>query len=248
MTTSPRWTYMLRIPQRKPHQLRIDRLAEYMREFASLLGVENEPMFAGIKDASTGLRARVPDNRKAIAWKRIQMAKSNPESKPARHLRLIESLLGQDCLSSAELKDSSDRIIYLFQAHEQITVDSTTIRQHGVVDGVVTGIVGADDTMHLHVRDVLSRDIKLLVRNEDLARRLLNHFRQGQIRLLVHGLWMRTEDGWVPENNRCAVDGFEVLDDAPAAEIFAQIASIPGDGWRDMEDPMAVWREIRGVH
>lgn len=239
---------MLRIPQRRPHQLRIDRLADYMREFAGLIGLENEPMFAGIKDASTGLRAKVPGNRRARAWKRIQLAKLDPCSKAARHLRQIESMLGEDGLSSAQLKDSSDKIIYLFQAHEQVSVDSVTIRQHGVVDGVVTGIVGADDTMHLHVRDVLARDIKLLVRNEDMARRLLKHFRQGSIRLQVHGLWTRTEDGWVPENNRCVVDGYEVLDDAPATEVFAQMASIPGDGWRELEDPMAVWRDIRGVH
>src|SRR5690606_3790297 len=137
------WTYMLRIPQRRPHQLRIDRLAEYMREFANLLGLENEPMFAGIKDASTGLRAKVPINRRDHVWKRVQTAKFNQASKPARHLRLIEAMLGEDHLSSAELTDASDRVIYLFQAHEQINVSSATIRQHGEVDGVVTGLVGA---------------------------------------------------------------------------------------------------------
>jgi hypothetical protein len=246
VTISPIWT--LRIPQRKPHQLRIDRLAEYMLEFASLLGLENEPMFAGIKDASTGLRAKVPAIRRNHVWKRIQTARVNPASKPARHLRLIEAMLGEDHLSSAELRDTNDKVIYLFQPHEQHNVSSATIRQHGEVDGVVTGLVGADDTMHLHVRDSLARDLKLIVRNEEMARGLLKHFRRGCIRLRVHGVWSRTEDGWVPESNRCVVDGFDVLDDTPASDIFAQIASIPGNGWCDIDDPLATWRDLRGIH
>lgn len=237
---------MLRIPNRSPNQLRMDRLAEYMREFAQLLGLDNQPVFAGIKNASIGLRAKVPHKHKTSAWKRIQTAKSLPDSAPARNLRKIEALLTEDSLGSAELRDTSDKVIYLFKAHEQPDMLSMTIRQHGEVDGVVTGLVGADDTMHLHLRDALSRDLKLVVRDEQLARNLLTHFRQGHVRLRVHGAWVRTEDGWVPETNRCVVDGFEVLDDTPAIEVFANLAATVGSSW--CEDPMATWRDLRGIN
>jgi len=239
---------MLRLPQKRPHQLRLDRISEYMRELASLLGLENEPMFAGIKDASTGLRAKIPLNRQNHAWKRVHTAKSDPTSRPAKHLRQIETMLGEDQLSSAELKDSNEKVVYLFQAHEQIVVSSATISQSGEVDGIVTGLVGADDTMHLHLRDSLSRDLKLVVRSEAMARALLEHFRASQIRLRVHGTWTRTEDGWIPENNRCTVDGFDVLDETSASEVFAQIAVIGDDGWSDEADPLATWRDLRGTH
>lgn len=239
---------MLRIPQRRPHQLRIDRLAEYMREFADLLGTDNSPMFAGIKDASTGLRAAVPAKRRSHAWKRIHTARYDASSRPAKVLRRIESLLGEDHLASAELLDDKQNVLYLFHAHEQSNVNHVTIKQHGEVDGMVTGLVGADDTMHLHLRDCLSRDLKLVIRQEELARNLLKHFREGLVRLRVHGIWARTDDGWVPEANRCVVDGYEPLDETPAAEVFAQIASIPSNGWTELTDPAAAWRDIRGAH
>ena len=248
VTINSKWSYMLRLPQRRPHQLRLDRLSEYMSAFANLLGVENDPMFAGIKDASTGLRAKISPNRRDQVWKRIQTAKSDPSSKPARSLRQIETMLGEDHLSSAELKDAGERVIYLFQAHEQIIVSSATVRQSGEVDGIVTGLVGADDTMHLHLRDAFARDLKLVVKSEELARELLMHFRNGQIRLQVHGMWLRTEDGWIPEANRCVVESFDVLDETPASGVFAQIAAISDDGWSNEDDALATWRDLRGTH
>lgn len=248
MAAEPRWTYMLRIPHRNPSQIRMDRLAEYMREFAQLLGVENQPVFAGIKNASVGLRAKVPAKHRNSAWKRVQAAKSLPDSKPARHLHKIESMLGEDAFSSAELKDNSDKVVYLFQPKEQTNMYSASIKQHGEIDGVVTGIVGADDTMHLHVRDALSRDLRLVVKDEALARDLLTHFRHGHVRLRVHGVWVRTEDGWIPETSRCTVDGYELLDETPACEVFERLASAPGNGWCELPDPMGAWRELRGIN
>ena len=239
---------MLRLPDRRPHQLRVDRLADYMREFANLLGLDNKPMFAGIKDASTGLRVRIPHTRKTDAWRRVQKAKADPNSRPGRHLRQIEDMLGQDHFSSAELRDSGNNVIYLFRAHDQVTVDTVTIRQSGEVDGVVTGLIGADDTMHLHLRDHLARDLKLVIRDESMARDLLQHFRKGVVRVRVHGLWVRSDDGWIPETNRCVVDGFTVLDESTAGEVFQRLASIEGNGWVDLADPLAVWRDLRGLH
>lgn len=242
------WAYMLRIPGGSPRQIRMDRLAEYMREFAQLLGIKNSPVFVGIKDASIGLQAAIPPARRTDVWKRIQTAKAHQDSQPARCLRRIESLLGEDGFNSAEVQDTSAKVIHLITAKRRYEVKGVTIKQHGEVDGVVTGLVGADDTMHLHVRDALSRDIKLVVRDEAMARELLARFRDGHVRLRVHGSWVRTEDGWVPENNRCTVDGYQVLNESSASDVFAQIASTPGNGWCNLPDPMEAWRDLRGIN
>lgn len=242
------WAYMLRIPDGSPDQIRMDRLAEYMREFAQLLGVKNNPVFVGIKDASIGLQTAIPSARRTDAWKRIQTAKISQDSQPARCLRRIESLLEEDGFNSAEVRDTSAKVIHLITAKRRDEVKGVTIKQHGEVDGVVTGLVGTDDTMHLHVRDALSRDIKLVVRDETMARELLTRFRHGHVRLRVHGTWVRTEDGWVPENNRCTVDGYQVLDETSASDVFAQIAATPGNGWCELPDPAAAWRDLRGIN
>lgn len=242
------WTYMLRIRDASPERIRMDRLGEYLRIFAELLGLENAPVFKGIKNASIGLKAQIPTPRREAAWVRIQEAKYKEKSRPRNLLRKLESMLGEDSFGSAELKDAQDNVVVLFQAKQPPPMSKMTIRQAGEVDGVVTGLVGADDTMHLHLRDIHDRDIKLIVRDEELARELLGRFRLGTVRVRVHGSWLRTELGWIPESNKCTVDSFLVLIEEPLTKIMGRLSEVPGNGWREMDDPYAFWRDIRGRH
>jgi hypothetical protein len=243
-----KWTYMLRILRRNPDQIRMDRLAEYMRELALMIGAETNPVFKGIKKASTGLKVAVPASKRDRAWHNVQLAKQNPESKPARHLRAIEGMLSDDLIKTAQLLDSSEKVVYVFNTPQVEEFAPCSVKQAGEVDGVVTGLVGADDTMHLHVRDYASRDFRLVVKDEALARLLLTYFRRGVLRFKVYGTWQRTEDGWVPETSKCVVEAFEVLDEALLVDIFHSLASVADNGWKDFSDPMAIWRDIRGVH
>lgn len=245
---APKWNYMLRIHGRNPQQMALERMGDYMREFACLLGHENEPRFAGIKEASTGLRALVPAKHRLAAWKRVQTAKTRADSAPARHFRAIEKMLGEDALHTAELLDADSNVVHLFHGKRQPQIEALRVKQRGEVDGLVTGLVGADSTMHLHLRDHLSRDLKFVVTNERLARQLLQQFRAAYVRLQVHGTWLRTPDGWVPENNKCSVDSFEVLDGASASDVADQIASAKGNGWREIGGAHLAWVKLREGH
>ncbi|KAB7767613.1 hypothetical protein CKY51_11130 [Xanthomonas maliensis] len=226
----------------------MDKLADYLKEFAELLGLENKPVFVGIKNASIGLKGKVSARRRESVWRRVQEAKYRPTSRPARHLKALQTYMGRDGFREAELKDNEGKVLCLFRSEEQIPMQAMTVKKHGAVDGIVTGLKGADDTMHLYVRDQMSRDHNLVVRDEALARELLRHFRSGMVRLRVHGSWQRTEDGWVPESGKCVVDSYDQLDETPLVEVMAGLAAIPGNGWAEADDPMAVWRELRGIH
>lgn len=241
------WTYMLRLLRRNPDRIRMDRLADYMREFAKLVGLENQPTFVGIRKASTGIKVAVPVHRQKAAYLRVSEAHAQPDSKPAVPLRGIEAMMGEDGIAKAELINASHKVVYLFRAPALNDSVDARIQQAGDVDGTITGIVGADDTMHLHLRDHLGRDLRLIVRSEDLARALLSRFRLGAVRLSVHGTWIRTEQGWIPESNKCTVDRFEALDDTSPLEIFDALGSIPGNGWSDVPDAEAAWRDLRGI-
>lgn len=239
---------MLRIMKRDPDRFRMDRVAEYMREFADLLGIENNPVFKGIKKASTGLKAAIPQDRQHYAHARITEAKTNPASKAGKALHHIEDMLGADGIHEAQLLDASENVVYLF-AGKAVEIDPIArIHQDGFVDGTVTGLVGADETMHLHLRDHMGHDFRLLIRDEEQAREILKNFRAGTIRAYVRGSWIRTDDGWAPEANRCTIASFEVLDDAPAGEVFAAIAKVDGNGWSSMDAPMSAWEQLRGIH
>lgn len=239
---------MLRILQRNPDRIRMDRLGEYIRQFGELLGSENAPIFKGIKKASTGLKAAIPAERQHYAYLRLVEAKQNPSSRPARALQSIEDMMGKDCIKQAQLLDSTGNIVYLLQGHFEDTDKIGTLYQQGTVDGTVTGIVGADDTMHLHLRDHFDQDLKLVIRNEGLARELLQRFKKGYVRLNIHGSWHRTDFGWAPESNKCTVDSFDVLDETPLQDVFTEIADIPGNGWKSLDDPVFTWEALRGLH
>lgn len=241
-------SFMLRILRRDPDAMPMSRLGEYIVEFAALLGAENKPVFRGIKKASTGLRAYTPPDRTPFCRERIKQAKTDPNSKSARHLHVIEEMLGVDAIAEAQILDERDNVIYLVFGHKQEDENAERLFQESWVDGVVTGLVGADDTMHLHLRDHFDRGLKLNIRDEVLARDILTHFRIGSVRLLVRGTWIRTENGWSPEASKCTVQRFEALEDTPISQILAAAARVKGNGWRELADPIANWEDIRGLH
>lgn len=241
-------SFMLRIMRRNPDAVPMSRLGEYIIEFAALLGAENKPVFRGIKKASTGLRAYTPPDRTHYSRARIKQAKSDPASKPARHLHAIEEMLGADSIAEAQILDEDDNVIYVVFGHKEEDSNTERLFQEGWVDGVVTGLVGADDTMHLHLRDHFDRDLKLNIRDETLARDILTHFRIGSVRLCVRGTWVRTENGWSPEASKCTVQRFEALEDTPLGHVLGAAARVKSNGWRELEDPIGEWANIRGLH
>lgn len=243
-----RYTYMLRLLKRNPERIRMDRLAEYIALFAELLGLDNEPVFKGIKRASTGLKAAVPEERRPRAYLRLVQSSKEPESKPARVVRELEHMLGVDGIPEAQLLDADSNIIRVLVGVEPANEKLDRLFQEGTVDGTVTGLVGADDTMHLHLRDQRGIDFRLVIRDEELARDILRNFRQGTIRATIEGHWLKAEHGWHPEANRCTVSRFEVLEDTPLSQVFDDLAALPGNGWAAGPGAEDFWKELRGIH
>lgn len=244
---SVNWTYTLRLLERDPDSIPMERLADYLRAFSDLIGVENKPVFKGIKKASTGLRAFVPPENRGKAQLRLVTAQSNSENEMSRPIKVLQSMMSIDRIPCAELLDESNNIIALFSGVEEAAQQTFKVKQQGSIDGVVTGIKGADDTINVYVRDSLNRDLIFICRNVEVSRQLLQRFRLGSVRLHVHGSWIRTEQGWIPEQNKCYLDSFEDLDEATPLEVFRSLNAIPNNGWINFEDPVAEWEKIRGI-
>lgn len=241
-----KWSYQLRLLGMKPATIPMERLGLYLQEFAALMGAENRPVFNGLKDASVGMLALVPEMRAHHVQTRLVQARQDPNSRPGRHAARIHDMVDADGVPGAEIRDRSDNVIYVFPRRDMQTAAIPTITQSSTIDGVVTGMVGADDTMHLHLRDWADRDIRIIVRDVGMARDLLAHFRKGIVRVTADGLWKRTEMGWIPENNRCTAKGFDVLNEDPVDVIMERFVAVPGNGWKTLKDPMGFLRELRG--
>lgn len=248
MNTRNDWTYMLRILRRKPDQIPMERIGEYIVEFAKLLGGENHPVFKGVKSASTGLKARVAPEYQHHCHLRLIEARDVPDSGPARSVGRLSDMLGEDGLNTAQLLDRDGKIVHILSGRKPANDELPRLYQDGFVDGLVVGLVGADDTMHLHLREATGSTIRFILREEGLARQLLEHFRRGSVRLYAHGLWKRTESGWLPESGKCTVDRFEALEETSLIEVFSGIAANPDNGWNRIADPIEVWKTLRGIH
>jgi hypothetical protein len=234
--------------KRDPDRIPMDRLAEYLRLFADLIGSENHPVFKGIKKASTGLKAKLEVERLPHVHARFDLIRTDSASRPAKIAAALESYLGEDGINEAQLLDSNSNVVHLFRGLKPTIEEVARVYQESTVDGVVTGMVGADDTMHLHLRSVTSQDLRFIVRDENLARELLSYFRKGILRLTVQGTWIRSGQGWQPEVNKCRVHSFIALDETPITEIFREFAKISENGWKTVKNPELFWEKIRGIN
>lgn len=241
---------MLRIMGRNPDRIPMERLGEYIQEFAKLLGSENHPTFKGIKKASTGLKAYIPAERVHHAHARLVKAKTatSTSNQASKSLFRIEEMLGADAISKAQLLSAANDVIYDFHCPAPQIETLVKVSQQGSVDGIVVGIQGVDDTSHVRLLDSLGRILNLVVKDSLLARNLATHFKGSQVRLNVSGTWVRTDDGWIPESGKCHVEDFQSLEDSALRAIFDDLLKIPNNGWSIMNDPLTEWASLRGIN
>ena len=116
--------------------------------------------------------------------------------------------------------------------------------QSGVLDGVLIRIGGRDDTVPAHLRD--GDTIHLCNATREMARRLAVHLYGPPLRVNGNGRWERDAYGrWVMK--RFNITSFEELDDAPLGEVAQRLRAVEGSGWKEIEDPTAELRHLRGL-
>lgn len=239
-------TYSLKLYDRKLADISLDRLAEYLKDFAHVLGKDNHPIFSSIDEGSILLRAKVPSSKVSTIDKRLLDAQSgDTQSGLSKVLIKMENMMSEDGISKAEFINHDQHVVVaLLAANDEATAHWVT--QVGEVDGEIVGVIGADDTMHVTVKEWGGRIVRLVAQVE-LGRDLGHHLRMGTVRLHVHGRWNRTENGWKPDPKRCFISRFEMLDESSAIHILNELRAIPGNGWRSEPNPMALWQELRGI-
>lgn len=241
------WTYALRLLGGSPATIPMDRLGEYISVFAQLLGEENHPTFKAVVKGSVTVRARTPEQNTPAVNNRLQVAKSDPDSKPAKALHRLEKMSGEDNYKGGEVRNRDDNVIFAFGAKKLADSFSLpSVQDTGEIDGIVIGISGADDTIHIAVRDSQGRDIRLITRDIGLSKELALRFRGSEIRFYVHGAWVRYEDGWRPETGKAYLDHFEDLEGGSLVDYFRSLRQIKGNGWAELENPQQYWEDLRG--
>ncbi|WP_157006640.1 hypothetical protein [Luteibacter yeojuensis] len=114
------------------------------------------------------------------------------------------------------------------------------------VRGTVTSLTKRGSSHHLHLCDFNLRNIRVLVRSDDLAAKLESRVQTGMVGVQVMGRWERTEAGWLPISDECEAISFVALKEGSIADSLDLLTSIACDGWNALDDPIAEWKKLRG--
>ena len=235
--------FNLRITAYTPETIPMNRLAEYMLQFAALMGSETHVHFKGLKKGSTVLCVRVEQEDVPKVGERL--AKVNTGDAPAdivRPFKALNDMLRADN-ARATLKRGSAQIIKFPGCDSPVAQRIGPVKEYGELDGMVISVGGKDNTKHIRLIGHDGEQYKLTTSSIELAKELGNNL-FSYVRVTGMGTWFRNEDGmWELEN--FITQSCEPLEDGSLIEAVAALRDVEGDDWKNLPDPLAAWRELR---
>jgi hypothetical protein len=234
--------YRLRIDAFTPATLPMKRLAEYMAEFARLLGEPERVHFVRVDESSAVLVSRVDTQASTKVAKRLLEVRSGVgDLEGIKAEKKIDAMLATDEAVGQLLDESGAEVIPFPGRNRPKPLRYGPFREDGVLEGILIRIGGKDDSVPVWLRD--GRMIHKCMAKEELARRISLHYASRDfLRVWGTGRWMREEDGsWSME--QFDIREFEPLDAASLPDVIRRLHAVQGAGWG--EDPVGDLQELR---
>ncbi len=232
-----------------PDTMPMAKLADYMADFAALLGREHAVHFAGLEPGSTKLAARVDfeDVPKVTARLR-DIARANPPKDAAKLFAQVDARLADDNATGrifvADDTGQPTTELLAFPGRNRPKSPSFgPFTQDGTLDGLLIAIGGKDETVPLRLQNG-----ETIYTNCDttraVARDLAKHLFE-PIRIHGTGRWTREEDGtWTLI--RFKVHRFDVLGKNALRDTVTNLRAVKGSHWHEMNNPLAELAAMRG--
>jgi hypothetical protein len=225
-----------------PLTLPMARLAEYIKDLATLLGAENDVHFERVAKGSAALVSLVHEPEYLTVRGRIIAAEAGNASPEAnRAYRDIRALLRQDMVP-AKFVDDTGRKIVAFPKLEVVSPQFGSVAQEGTLEGVLIKIGGRDETVPAHLQD--AKKFYKCNTTRQIARQLAPHLFSDPIRVFGKGKWNRNEFAeWNLEFFQ--ITHFERLDDEPLPQLVDHLRDVQGSDWDKIHDPLGELNRIR---
>ncbi|WP_316174436.1 MULTISPECIES: hypothetical protein [unclassified Bradyrhizobium] len=230
--------YRLKIDVFNVDSLPMSRLAEYMAEFAVLLGERERVHFSHLEKGSTVLVSSIePVAFPNVSDRVARVSRGHGPKDAMQAYKNIDNLLAKDG-AVAELIAPAHNVIIEFPGRNRPKpVHYGPFREIGTLDGRIIRIGGRDETIPVWLKDG-DVEYHCNVRGEDVARRLAPYYLNGVIRVHGSGKWVREENGtWKLE--QFDINDFEVLDESPMTEVVGKLRSVEGCTWHESEDALS---------
>ena len=231
-----------------PATIPMAKLAEYMADFAALLGKENAVHFVGLEPGSTKLAARVEfEDLPKVTARLDDLRRGNPPKDAARAFDQIDARLANDNAIGRILVEGDDGAtpteLLAFPGRDRPKAQTFgPFTQEGALDGLLISVGGKDETISLRLQNGETTYSKCET-TRTLARELGRHLFE-PIRIHGTGRWMRETDGtWSLMHFR--VHRFDVLAKDSLREAVTALRAVRGTGWHEIADPLAELDDLR---
>lgn len=234
--------YELYIDALTPTTISMARLAEYMADFAELLGHQEHVHFEAVKPGSLSLASRVELIAEKKVRQRLDQVLYRSGPKPAmKAYQSLDDRLAEDN-AVGRIVHRAAKVIE-FPGRTRVQERSMgPVEQAGTLDGEVIQIGGRDETINVHLKT--GDDVVHCITTKAIARRLAHHMFGPPVRLSGVGMWSRSESGkWALRSFR--VRDFETLDQTPLPKLFENLRAklVPSPNGRP--NPVTFLRELR---
>lgn len=223
-----------------PRTLPMARLAEYVRDLASLLGQEEHVHLIEIRESSTVLVPIVDD----IAFQKVQkqvlgIRNGTAPQKAMKSYETIDDRLAEDS-TTAVLRAPYGTVIQFSGKLKPVSEDLGPVLEHGTIDGEIIQIGGRDETISVYLRD--KQEINICTTTRDKGRSLARLIFQS-VRVHGQGTWIRANNHW--KRIHFEIDSWDELTEQSLESVIQQLRDVPTPNI-DTIDPFALLAELRG--
>lgn len=230
-----------------PDTIPMAKLADYMADFAALLGKENAVHFAGLQEGSTKIAARVEfEDFPKVTTRLHDIRRGNLTKDTAKIFSQIDARLANDnavgrILIEEGVGEPAELLAFPGRTREK-PQSYGPFNQDGHLDGLLIAVGGKDESISVRLQngDITYTNCET---NRTLARELGKHLFE-PIRIHGTGRWVREADGkWTLMRFR--VHRFEVLGTESLRDTVSALRAVRGSGWKKIKDPLAELEDLR---
>ena len=224
-----------------PETLPMGRLADYMSQLAMLLGEVEHVHFVGLEGGSAVLTARADPVAVPAVERRLADASCGRGDPVAlKAVQTLDDMLANDNAIGRLLDHGGVEIIAFKGRDRPKPLEYGPFPEEGVLEGVVYRMGGTADVVPISLID--GTCTHRCSAKRALARQIAPHYDGGVLRVWGTGTWMRLANGaWIMRSFE--IKSFELLDDAPLADVVKRLQAVEGADWGD--DPATDLMRLR---
>lgn len=236
-------TYTLYIDVFTPRTIPMQRLADYMRDFAAFLEHKEYVHFDKLESGSLAIRAVIEPPAQSKVYRNVEEIRLGGGPKQAREARdRIEERLAEDN-AVGHILHGDRKVIEFAGRSRRVESELGPIEEPGAIDGEVVEIGGRDETINVCLRTE-GRSYQKCVTSRDVARKLAQHLWGPPVRVEGKARWVRMESG-VWQLRRFEILSFHCLDETPLTKLFENLRSSLPPPAEGRLNPAELVRQLR---